>query len=346
MKKPVIFISILLSIAMWQCSKEDNDGRGLSFKESLGRNIDEINQVSEKISGTKGYQLILASGEDTKSDYTFRDSIKLNLIAGIYDYQPDTVPGQNNFFPYRLFKKTGQADNLIVNLPEKIVFHPRNLHFFTNGYKPLVNNFKITATDYHFYYDTWYNFDYKLNARFTLDTKDIGALDIVSAAMPGSGSTSSSEFSFPGGYSIIRSGFTGDTTGSAFALMKDEEPLLKETVLFYGEGFKRKEKQYILTIGNIELKRTTGIDSVQVFLDGVLQSTAGAKIVENDDYNASICFKRDILITFDDGTSVKLSELLDPARETLKTLVRSLGEMYLSKQIVDFIALSIYFHSR
>ena len=118
-----------------------------------------------------------------------------------------------------------------------------------------------------------------------------------------------------------------------------------ESLSFTGDGFKRKERQYILSIGNVDIKRTTGIDSIQVFLNGVLQKKAGAKIIDNEDYNSSICNKRDILLSFDDGTTANLSDLISPAMETLKSLSKSLGEMYFSKQIVDYIAFSIYYNN-
>ena len=147
MKRTIILISILLSFSMWECSKVDTDFSELSLKESLEKNVAEINDAVVKISGSKGFQLISSAGEDIKSDYTFRDSITLKLIAGIYDYQPDSVLRHNNFFPYKLFRKSAPGSQLIVNLPEKLVYHPKNLHFFTRSNLNLNNNFKITASD-------------------------------------------------------------------------------------------------------------------------------------------------------------------------------------------------------
>jgi len=89
--------------------------------------------------------------------------------------------------------------------------------------------------------------------------------------------------------------------------------------------------------------RSTDVDSIQVFLDGVLQNTAAVKITDSDGTDGSICHRRDILLTFDDGTTARLSELIGPAREILKTLVDSMHSMYFAKHIVDYIALSIYY---
>lgn len=116
--------------------------------------------------------------------------------------------------------------------------------------------------------------------------------------------------------------------------------------MYVGSGFHRREKQYDLTIGNVEIKRGLGIDSVQVFLNGVLQKTAGAKITDSADSTGTICGKRDILLTYDDGTTAKLSELLGPPLTQLKTLIGSLHGMYFAQNIIDYIAVNIYFNSR
>ena len=106
-----------------------------------------------------------------------------------------------------------------------------------------------------------------------------------------------------------------------------------------------KERLYILTLGNVEIRRGTAVDSIQVFLDGVLQQKAGAKITDSTGSEGSFCHHRDILLTFDDGTTMNLSELLSPSREILRTLYDSLHGMKLAKHIVDYIAISIYYHS-
>jgi hypothetical protein len=345
MRKNILFTVVILAVSGWQCSKTDQP---LSLKESIEVNTAKINIAFEKIAGSKGYQMLSLTEDGVKSDNTdgFRDSIDLELVAGIYDFKPGAEHPRNFYFPFRLFEKTGTSEKLIVNLPEKLVFHPKHLHFCDRADSVLKNNFVISATDYHFYYNWWNNSDYKLVADFTMNSEELGNLSMFSTWKSGTAGSYSKNFTFPEGYTVIRSGETGDTNKIVFALAKDKDTLLQETLLFYGESFKRKEKLYILSIGNVDIMRGTDIDSIQVYLDGVLQKTAGAKIIDNDqDYNSSICYKRDILLTFDDGTTAKLSELISPAMETLKSLSKSLGEMYFSKHIVDYIAFSIYYNN-
>ena len=97
------------------------------------------------------------------------------MVSGIYDFQPDTVMRYNHFCPYRLFKKTGESENMVVNLPEMMVFHPKHLHFYEPIDTVYPNNFTITATDYHLYYNWWHNYEYKLTAGLTLNNEDAGS---------------------------------------------------------------------------------------------------------------------------------------------------------------------------
>ena len=162
-----------------------------------------------------------------------------------------------------------------------------------------------------------------------------------------SGGSWSSKYSFTGGYSINVSGLTGDTTKSAFSLSDATDTLLKETVSFIRNGLGMSERQYVLSIGNVEIIRSSAVDSIQVFLNGVLQNKAGVKIVENNnDASGSIIQGRDIQLTFDDGTTTTLSTLIQPAMTTLKTLVNSLQSMFFAQNIVDYIAISIYYNYR
>jgi hypothetical protein len=259
MKKNIFITAVILSILSWQCSKVDQP---LSLKESIEVSTAKINMASEKIARSEGYQMLSVPGEGIKSDYSdgFRDSIDLKLIAGIYDFKPGTLQSRNIYFPLRLFLKTGTSEKLIVNLPEKLVFHPKYLHFCNRADSVLKNNFTISATDYHFYYTWWNNSDYKLVADFMLDTEEIGNLSMFSMWKSGTAGVHSKNFTFPEGYSVIRSGETGDTNKIVFALAEDKDTLLMETHMFYGEGFNRKERLYILSIGNVDIKRGTGID--------------------------------------------------------------------------------------
>lgn len=343
MKKELFTLTIILVLISWQCSKDDRLDSDLTLKESIEESVSDINTAVDRISFSKGYQLLSVSEDGTKSEDGFHDSIDLDMIAGIYEFSPDPEFHPVYFFPYRLFRKTGPGTKLEVNLPEQMVFHPRRLHFYLMADSVLKNNFRITATDYHFYYNWWNNYDYILEADFSLNSNNIGNMKISSVWMSQMKRKYENRYSFPEGYSLTKKGQTGDNAEFMFALTHADDTLLKETLLFTGDGFKKKEKQYILSIGDVDIKRATGVDSIQVYLKGILQKKAGAKIMNNEDFNASVFSRRDILLTFDDGTQAKLSELISPSLETLKTLSRSLDEIYVSKHIIDYIAFNIYY---
>lgn len=348
MKKVLFPLSMLLILVNWQCTKTDED-RDLSVKESIEESSEKINIAADRIARSMGYKLLSVrdevekSIEEAKADDGFRDSIDLELIAGIYEFRPTPVVNPHFFFGYKFFEKTGTGENLVVKLPEQMVFHPKRLHMYNIIDSGLENNFEITASDYHFYFNWWNNYDYRLTAGFKLNSEEIGGMSITSIWKSRVTRKYENRYTFPEGYSIFRSGQTGDTTKMVFGLTQDKDTLLMEKMLFTGDGFNRREKQYTLSIGDVDIKKASGIDSIQVFQKGTLQKKAGAKIVDQSDYNVSLFHRRDILLSFDDGTQAKLSDLISPAMETLKNLSVSLDEMYISKHIVDYIAFNIYY---
>jgi hypothetical protein len=349
MKRKILLVAVVFALLAWSCTKNDNQTQPVSLKQAIQTNVADINTAIAKISQTKGYQLLTTNSGSTAKDLagTFNDSITLALVAGIYDYRPDTVFLHHNFaYPFKLFKKTGTSDKMIVNLPQKLIMHPKYLHSFIKSDSVLVNDFTITASKYHIYYNSWKSLDYKLTASLSLSSADLGSFDVSSLSKSRNDQTNTSKYTFTGGYTISTTWQSGDTSKMSFALLKDNGPLLTETTLFTGGNFHKREKQYDLLIGNVEIKRGFGIDSIQVYQNGVLQKTAGAKITDSSDSTGSICNKRDILLTFDDGTTAKLSELIGPPLTQLKTLITSLHDMFFAENIIDYIALSIYYNSR
>jgi hypothetical protein len=235
---------------------------------------------------------------------------------------------------------------MIVKLPQKFIYFPYYLRNVVKSDSTLSNNFTITASDYHYYYTNYENYDYKLSAGFVLDSSNIGSLNVLSAANSTTGSNYSVKYSFNNGYFLNVSGLSGDTIQSTVSLSSDTGTLLKETVNYVSSRYGRMhENQYVLTIGNVEIKRTAGIDSIQIYLNGVLQKKAGVKITDSSNSNGSICHGRDIQITFDDGTTTTLSTLLNPSLTILKSLASSLQSMYFASDVIDYIAFSIYENS-
>jgi hypothetical protein len=345
MKKYVIALVAIVGMVAWSCSKTDSGSNG-SLKQSVERGVSNISNAVTKISATTGYQLLTVNDAVTKDDQmvtNLADTITLEKVAGVYDFQPDSVLRFGHFCPYRLFKKTAESGNMVVNLPEQLLLHPRHLIYFAPKDTVYPNNFTITATDYYVYLNWWHNFEYKLTAGITLNNEDAGSIDVASTSKGQHTYANASKFTFKDGYGIAETWQDGDTATSTFMLTHNTDTLFKESSMFIWQEHHKAEKYYALTIGSVELKKSIGIDSLQVFVGGTLQAHA-ATIVDNEsDTTASVCHKRDILLTYDDGTTAKLSDLIAPVREELQTLRDSLHGMFFAKHIVDYIAFSIYF---
>lgn len=342
MKRNILVIVLVLGVAAVSCSKFDS---GTSLKQSVESSVAKINTAATEISASNGYQLLTVSDNPGKDGMGFSDSIDLEMIAGVYDFNP--YPVLYNWCPYprRFFKKTGESDSLIINMPQRMVYHPRYMYGYIYKDTANKNNFTVAASDYHFYYSRFSKYDYQLSAGFILDKEDIGTLDMLANAKGWASNSYSSKFTFTEGYNIEVSMDRGDTTTASFALADEDEILLKETRIYSGGKCHNDcERTYILTIGNVDIVRSTEIDSIQVFLAGVLQKKAAARIIDDTDTTGTICHKRDILLTFDDGSTANLSEMIKPGMDVLGTLVDSLHSMYFAKYVVDYIAVNIYYH--
>jgi len=344
MKKIVVLIVAVICFGSYSCSWLDNS-KPHNLKNSLDNNVDKINTAVSKISASDGYQLITGTDVTEKSGISYTDSITMDLIKGIYSYQPDTTHHCIHNNSYKLFKKTGESDSLIIKMPDKLAFHPYYMDKYDRQYTMLKNDFTIRASEYHCYYNWHGNFDYGLKAGFVLDTVDLGTMMVAQYANAWNDQKYISSFAFTEGYTINTLYQLGDSIIKEFSLSKEADTLLKESVLFVKNGTHHPERQYTLSIGNIDIKRTTGIDSVQVFLNGVLQKNAAAVIVDSTGTTEpTICHnRRDILLTFDDGTTAKLSELLDPVLEQLGDIVDSLRSMKFAKRVIDYVAFNIYY---
>ena len=330
---------VLAALLLWQCSRTPD---GVSLKSSVDEGVAKINTAMSVIAETRGYDLMTIS-DLTKSEESFNDSINLDMIAGVYDFVPDTFFYRNYIRPFWKFDKTDESDLLVMNMPHRLVFHPRYLFNPDPDQTVEVNDFTITATDYHCYYSFWHNYDYRLTAGFTLEDEDIGSLDVMYSGETFTDKSYSSEYKFTDDYSVAVSYERGDTSVSSFMLKDGDDILLAEERSFIWKGFHQSERTYTLTIGDVQIVRGTEIDSIEVYLNGVLQQTAGARITDENDDNGSVCYHRDILLSFDDGTTEKLSELIGPALDTLGTLTGTMREMYFAKRIVDHLAFSLYY---
>ena len=102
-----------------------------------------------------------------------------------------------------------------------------------------------------------------------------------------------------------------------------------------------------MTIGEVKIINKPFVHQVEVYLNGVLQSNALVEIIDKaEDSEASVCKKREIQITFDDGTTATISSLIGKSIENIKTLFDSLHQVYFAAYVIDWIAYDIYYQRK
>ena len=210
----------------------------------------------------------------------------------------------------------------------------------------LTNNFSISVSDYHNNYNSYWDYDYLLSSEISIDNVVAGNLNIKTIISPASGIHYASQYAFTGSYNANYKYESGDTTISSFTIKDGSGVLYEEKLLTVKNDTARfgREHQYILTIGNVQIIRKSGTKAVQIAVNGVVQPGAVVAIVDKEsDPEASVCKKRDIQITFEDGTTATVSALIGESVENIKTLFNSLHKVFFAAYVVDWIAYDIYY---
>jgi hypothetical protein len=356
--KSFYIVVLLISIFSWSCS--NNDMSQGTLKSSLNKSVQELSTAMNVISSSNGYQVLSTPSTDNTAslvkssvlsfDSTY-NSILLADIAGVYDYR--AIYKRGSMSAFRFFTKTGESADMIVRLPEEKVKNPRVLLHFTPADTLLTNNYVIDLSKYEYHFNRYLGWDYQMASTINIKNVDAGALAIQSSNSRTSGYKYASEFVFADGYKASCIYASGDTAVATYAISDGTKTLYAEkytAIKTYGDN-RHREKQYSLTIGNVEIVRENvphdGLDSVKVYVGGVLQLNSKVEIVDIDSTtdetdNSVINHKRELKITFDDGTSATISELLGSSVTTIRNLFASLRLASFATNIVDWIAWDIY----
>jgi hypothetical protein len=355
-KGRIILITVFLSALLFSCTKTSYVNNA-SLKESINQGAMNLNTAVGVISSSKAYSILTVSDGTAKSatlaDSTFKVNIILDSIKGIYNYHPLTknkwgMPFRDRWgVPViRFFSKTADASKMIVNMPLSKVQRPRFLWNWIKSDSSMVNNFQIAVSDYHNDYNNFWDFDYLLKSDISIDSVVTGALNITYVKNPGLGTTYASQFAFTDSYTADYKYQSGDTTVSSFAISKAGSVLYEEKLLTVKNdtAWFGREHLYILTIGDVTITRKSGTKTVTVSVNGVLEPNATVTIVDKvTDPEASVCKKRDVQITFEDGTTTTVSALIGSSVDNIKTLFSTLHSVYFAAGIVDLIAYDIYY---
>jgi len=361
MKSAVKFLAITLIVGIfaWSCSDDAVNTKSENIEDAIVQGAEQLATAMDEVKTTNGYELVMLEDGNAKSAEVEEDEpmvdIELTLaeISGVYVYNPIEVEMWDGHHFVRFFERIEDYSQLLVKLPAERMLVHRRLHDAPTGDTTWVNNFEINVSDYLLKVSQAEGMSYKLASQFTLDGQSAGALIVNASGSFETGRTFSSVFTFGNGYVAKVSNSDGEQIETTHTFMKDSSILFEENVvrekMNMGMGMMDRliDKTYTLTIGNIMIKRTGSIETIEVYIDGVLQENAVIEIVDNDDTDpeASVCRKRDIKITVNDGSTFLLSELTKNVLPEVGEMFAAMRRAYFSTQIIDWIARDVM-HSK
>jgi hypothetical protein len=361
---------VLLSFLTWSCSNKDelSTSQG-SLKTSMNTNVANLTTAVTAITSSPGYQVLAISGTSngpslvksvTSNSGSFfstpLDTISLAAIAGTYDYKASKFKKWNASL-YNFFTKTATSTDFIVRLPESKVANPGSLFRFTPADTLLVNNYVIDVSQYNYNFGRFL-WNYDMTSTITIANVAAGTLSIQSYRNKTNGYQYQSDFVFADGYDAKVVYSTGDTILSDYTISKGGTTLFGEkfTSIKAATAKTHSENQYSLTIGNVLIVRNpthgnNGLDSAKVYVGGTLQTKATVKFIDNTSHSDTTEFSivghnRDLQITFDDGTTQTVSQLLGSTITGVRTLFTSLRQVYFATNIVDWVAWDIYMNKK
>ena len=347
----IILIVVFLSALIWSCTKNTGLDNNTPLKQAVNKSSATLNTAMTSISSTKAYSILTVNGgtlkSTTETNGTYKVYIPLDTVKGIYNYKPVNQTDRWGWSLIKYFTKTADNSKMVVNMPLKKVQDPMSLRRYVPSDSTLTNNFSIAVSDYHNNYNSYWDYDYLLTSEISIDNVVAGDLNIKSVVSPTNGIQYASQYAFAGSYTAQYAYNSGDTTVSSFTILSGTNVLYQEKLitLKVDTGRFGRERQYILTIGNVQIARNSISKTVTVSVNGVVQPNATVTIVDQAaDPEASVVKKRDIQITFEDGTTSTVSALIGKSISDIKTLFDSLHSVYFAAYVVDWIAYDIYYN--
>jgi len=361
MKTKSLYLAVLmLGLLSWSCSNKDGLNTSLnteSLKTSINNGVQELTTAMNAISSSAGYQVLTGPADlTTKSAVlspfdTITHSIFLADIAGVYDYKAKLIAkGPGSIM--RFFNKTAENAQMIVRLPEEKVKASKSLLRYSPADTLLTNNYVVTLSEYQYNFNWFVSYDYKMASSIKIKDVEAGLLKIQSSNSKANGYHFTSEFVFPNGY-ITKCKYTsGDTATSVYAISNGAKTLYEEkyTAIKNSSDMRHRETEFSLTIGNVLIVRKlnpgqASLDSAKVYVAGVLQLKSKVELVDKTTDTTDKCIsnkKRELKITFDDGTTSTFTELAGTVVTDISTLFASMRQVYFATGIIDWIAWDVY----
>lgn len=331
----------------------------VSLKAAFNDGVSTLADAVKAISNSPEFSLLGSIAPDPNQDAPFKaaelanDSMQILLsdISGVYEYSWKRVKKGGIL---RFFDRTGDNDKLIVRLPVEKV---RNYHWLFI-YRPkdstLTNNFEAAVNDYYRSRHYERGMEYRIASALSVDNSSIGSVSTSKTRNKVNGYNQLSVYQLASGYAITNQVNSGDTAVSVFAITKNDLVLFEERITSYkvANQPRPRERVYSLTIGDVKIVRTAGpnsLDSAKVYLAGVLQTNAKVEVIvyEQDETNEGIAQqKRDVKITFDDGTSTTIRELKEGTIDDMAVIFKAVRQAGFATEIVDRIAANIYWQKK
>jgi len=367
--KPIFYFSVLFltSLLLFACDpatemKNDpitaGNGQSVPLKVSLNQGVDELTIAVKTINNSESFQLLAGiipptevGGNPSFAADLRRDSLLITLadVAGVYEYSWKKLKRMNNNL-LRVFDRTADNEHLIVRLPVQKIRNYHRLFIFTPRDSALTNNFEANVSEYMLSRHHQKGLEYKLTSHMKLDNKDLGLVKINRTRNKVNGMNFTSEYTLGSGYVVSNTQNSGDTAVTVYAISKEGKVLFEEKMTSYriSQENKMREKLFSLTIGKVTIVRIAGPNSfanAKIYVDGVLQENAKAEIVITEETNEEKGVthqRRDLKLTFDDGTTTTLKELKGNTIEELGLLFASVRQIGFATEIIDRIAANIY----
>ncbi|MCZ4693263.1 hypothetical protein DWB61_06595 [Ancylomarina euxinus] len=359
MKKSIFCIGTLLlfSAALWSCSDDSDNNleEDLSLVQLMEVKANALADAVVDISESKGFEIItiddasmkMGGGQSDDSRYVM--TITLNDIKGIYDYKKGLTEQQGitKYGYLKVFDKVADSESFILRLPKEKAMRPWKL--YVDEDVEYVNDFVITTNEYNYSYLGGMQFDYLLNSEIEIEDEKAGELFVDWSISENMNFDYQSKFTFADDFSVGVEFGLNEMYSYAFNLMKGDDILFREEVeISKSDDTDKRELKYSLELGNIKIIWNSESESYVVYRNGELQEGAKIQVThkyESDEAHVAFCRKgRDIKITFEDGTSIQLSELLTAnTLELMNKIFSSMHDMKFVKHIVDKVAREVYY---
>lgn len=350
---------LLFSAVLWSCSDDSDNNleEDLSLVQLMEVKANALTDAVVDISESKGFEIIivdddasLKTDDGQSDDSRYAMSITLNDIKGIYDYKKGVTEqqGTTKYGYLRVFEKVDDSDSFILRLPKEKAMRPWKLYVDDDA--EYVNDFVITTNEYNYTYSGGMQFDYLLKSEIEIEDEKAGELFVDWSISENQNFEYASKFTFVDDYSVGVEFELGEMFSYEFNLMKGDDILFKEEVeIKKSDDTDKRELEYSLVLGNIKIVLNSESDTYLVYRNDILQEGAIIQIINHrqvsGDANVAFCRKgRDIKITFEDGTSIQLSELLSEGTlELMDKIFSSMHDMKFVKHIVDKVAREVYY---